>query len=42
LWLPYGAILAVGNASHVVSGIAGLAFWLILPVTVCGAHGSRR
>ncbi len=32
LWLPYGAILAVGNASHVVSGIAEIAFFLLLPV----------
>ena len=32
LWLPYGAILAVGNTSHVVSGIAQLAFLLLLPV----------
>jgi len=32
LWLPYGAILAVGNTSHVVSGIAGIAFLLLLPV----------
>ena len=32
LWLPYGAILAVGNTSHVVSGIAELAFWLLFPV----------
>src|SRR5216684_1514576 len=32
LWLPYGAILAVGNTSHVVSGIAELAFFLLLPV----------
>ena len=32
LWLPYGAILAVGNTSHVVSGIASLAFLLFLPV----------
>jgi hypothetical protein len=32
LWLPYGAILAVGNASRVVSGIAGIAFWLLFPV----------
>ena len=40
LWLPYGAILAVGNPSRVVSGIAGIAFmlagiafWLLFPVT---------
>src|SRR5713101_3614079 len=32
LWLPYGAILAVGNTSRVVSGIGGLAFWLLFPV----------
>jgi hypothetical protein len=32
LWLPYGAILAVGNASRVVSGIAGIAFSLLFPV----------
>lgn len=32
LWLPYGAILAVGNTSHVVFGIAGLAFGLLFPV----------
>ncbi len=32
LWLPYGAILAVGNTSRVVSGIAELAFFLLLPV----------
>lgn len=32
LWLPYGAILAEGNTSHVVSGIAELAFFLLLPV----------
>jgi len=32
LWLPNGAILAVGNTSHIVSGIAELAFWLLFPV----------
>ena len=32
LWLPYGAILAVDNTSHVVFGIAELAFLLLLPV----------
>jgi hypothetical protein len=32
LWLPYGAILAVGNTSHVVSGIAELIFLLLFPV----------
>jgi hypothetical protein len=32
LWLPYSAILAVGNSSHVVSGIAELAFSLLFPV----------
>jgi hypothetical protein len=33
LWLPYGAILAVGSTSRVVSGIAQIAFFLLLPVT---------
>ena len=33
LWLPYGAILAVGNPSRVVSGITQLAFFLLLPLT---------
>lgn len=32
LWLPYGAILAVGSTSRVVFGIAELAFILLLPV----------
>lgn len=32
LWLPYGAILAVGNSSRVASGIADLAFSLLFPV----------
>jgi len=32
LWLPYGAILAVGNTSRVVFGIAEIAFLLLLPV----------
>ena len=33
LWLPYGAILAVGNTSHVVFGIAEIALLLLFPVT---------